>query len=105
MTLKLEPGFYGVGQDGKLYKVEFPVGLKASRWIDLATGKICRMTNRERYRRMSNREFAEVLLPKENPETGYLNCKGCPLEDKDCSESDKSCQELVAGWLNEETEQ
>lgn len=64
-----------------------------------------RTTNREVYNRMTDMEFAEVLLPKENPDTGYVNCKGCPLENKDCSESGKSCQELVAEWLSEETEQ
>ena len=94
-------GFFAV-KEGKLYRVEFPVNLKPSKWIDVITGDVHYPTNADRIKSMSTDELANFL------EVQIWDLPWCDAdaevdpESKKCKKWD--CVKCCKRWLQGEAD-
>lgn len=90
-------GFFAV-KEGKLYRVEFPVNLKPSKWIDVITGNVYHPSNGDHIRSMTNKELSKFF--------------SAMIQDCDCNnfpcraycKTEPGCDKAWLKWLKQEVD-
>lgn len=97
-------GFWAVGNDKNLYRIEMPDKVEGCMWknakrYDIQTGKVMGYTNADRIRDMTDEELAEWI-------TALTDCAVYPytLKDAPCISIGQTCAASWLDWLKQEAQ-